>query len=516
MKLYCLWGDENKGIKVNKKFYNFIYEKFGIDDNKIVWDGHYVINELEKNEDLEKLLKECLKDKNISFDTKDRFYHSFGKSGFDYITLMENSNFRIVDAVIYPNEEEIPCIFEKLKNECEIIIYGGGTSVTGGIAPSGRKKFSIALDTMNLNYFNVDEKSMILEAGTGIKGPDLENRLKKFGLTLGNFPESFEYSTLGGWIATNAAGQESNRYGKIKDMVLGVTMVSPSGTFSDKKAPAESAFFRVSDIAIGSEGTYGVITRAYLKVHKIPKKLYFKAYIFKNFLDGLESLRKIITNGKIPLVSRLSDEIESKLSLIAIEDNAFVKIFKTYLKMRGVLNNGSILIVVNDSKIPKIDGINLGSMPSKFWLKSRYDRPYMYNELLKHGIVAETIETSTVWSNAYSLYRNVTLSFNDTLEKNGVSGLIMCHASHEYLTGTALYFTFIFYSKDERKKYLTILRNAVIKSIIESGGSISHHHGIGTYLGDELKSYKGNAYNIIKALKNNLDPDNMLNSEIIK
>ncbi|MDP8012071.1 MAG: FAD-binding oxidoreductase [Thermoplasmata archaeon] len=514
-KIYSLWGDEKKLFKTNEALYDYIFKMLNVEKSNIEWDGYYTLNNLGSDEKLKEKLLQCLPLERISFDAKERFYHSIGKGSIEYARLIEKRDFRIVDAVVYPKEDEIPCLFNKL-TDTEFITFGGGTSVTGGILPSAKKRYSISIDTRNLDYFDLDIDSMILEAGAGIKGPDLEENLKRFNLTLGNFPESFEYSTLGGWIATNAAGQESNRYGKIKDMVLGVKLINPSGIYMDHKVPAESAFFRISDIAVGSEGSYGIITRAWLKVHKIPEKLFFKSYMFRNFEEGLNAIRDEFTQGNSPMVSRLSDETETYLSMLAIEDNILTKLFKSYLKSRNVLDKGSILIVMDDKKVNLHGGIGLGSTPAKLWKKTRYDRPYMYNELLKHGIIAETIETSTPWSSAYLLYKNVISSFNEKIIELNSKGIIMCHASHEYVSGTALYFTFLFYSKNNKEEVLKELRRNVINSILEHGGSISHHHGIGTYLSDEFIFYKGNTMKIIRSLKKNFDENNVLNPGIIK
>lgn len=514
-KIYTLWGSENKKFHSSDALFDYIYGKMGTGKG-IIWDGYYFVDQMPENEELHRILNNCLPDERISFSARERFFHSIGRGSVEYVWLLENRKLNIVDAVVYPHEDEIECLFKKLGNMCEIITFGGGTSVTGGILPSGKKRFKISLDTKNLKHLSIDKDSMILEAGAGIRGPELENELRKFGLTLGNFPESFEYSTLGGWIATNAAGQESNRYGKIKDMVIGVRLITPSGTYTDHKVPAESAFFSVSDVSVGSEGTFGIISRAWLKLHKIPEKLYFKSFMFKSFLDGIETLKREFTSGKSPVVSRLSDEQETYLSMLAIKDNFWTRLFKFYLKGRDVFERGSLLIMMDDKKISMKDGINLGSMPAVYWYRTRYDRPYMYNELLKRGIIAETIETSVPWPDVPNLYKNVVSSFNEEVKNNGINGLIMCHASHEYVSGTALYFTFLFFSKNEREKYLNRLRNAVITGILDSGGSISHHHGIGTYMSDRFPLYKGNAYNLIKALKEKFDPENMLNPDIIK
>jgi alkyldihydroxyacetonephosphate synthase len=515
MRYYALWGEEGKRYETNQLLYDYIYRELGAPEKEI-WDGYYLFDEPGKSDELYSILKKCLPEERISLDPMERISHSIGRGSVEYISLLEGKNLKIVDAVIYPREEEIECIFKELKNIAEIITFGGGTSVTGGVLPSGKRKYSVSLDTRNMNRFELDERSMILFAGAGLKGPDIENNLNQRRLTLGNFPESFLYSTLGGWIATNAAGQESNRYGKIKDMLLGLKMVSPSGKYSDHPVPAESAFYRIADIATGSEGVFGIITGAWLKVRRIPERLYYKAYMFRSFSEGIEALRQKFVYSNFPIVSRLSDEKETYLSLLTIKEGFLTNLFKRYLKLRNVLEKGSLLIIVDDKKISLEGGVNLGSMPAKLWKRTRYDRPYMYNELLRHGIVAETIETSVPWNSVIDLYKNVNGSFRDALRDNGIKGMIMCHASHEYITGTALYFTFLFYSEERREEYLKILRDSIIKSMIYSGGSISHHHGIGKYLRNELKEYKGSFYESIKMMKNYFDPDNILNPGVLE
>ncbi len=510
-----IWGREDRESASDKIILDYIKNRFGV-GNAIEWDGIYRRKNLEENSELLSLISQCLPPDRISFRSEDRILHSMGKSAMEYASIMDGVDVPIVDAVVYPKEDEIECIMNKLRGKGMIISYGGGTSVTGGLKPNSQHGYAVSLDTRNLNVFNLDERSMVLEAGSGLLGPDIERRLNEHGLTLGNFPESFQFSTLGGWIATNAAGQESNRYGKIRDMVLGIKMISPRGTFTDHVVPAESAFFRVADIGIGSEGAFGIITRAWLKVRRVPDRYYYKAYMFRNFSDGLEALRNEFASGRSRIVARLSDDQETSLSLLAAGDSAAYRLFRSYLRYRGVHDGGSILIVMDDGKIDIKGGIGLGSAPARMWARTRFDRPYLYNELIRYGIIADTIETSVLWSKAHDLYAAVVSAFKNESDRMKIPSIIMCHASHEYVSGTALYFTFLFYSRKNKADTLRSLRSAIMNAILASGGSISHHHGIGQYLSDLLPAYKGSAFELISQLKHFLDPDNMLNPEIIK
>ncbi len=515
---YVLWGERDSEYHMNLTLLGFIMEKVGLKDHKIIWSGYADVGDISKSEELRKILASFVSTGNVSMEPEDRVRHSIGRGGADFIPLIEKRPIRLVDAVVYPTEDEVGRLLKAGNDQLEIIPFGGGTSVTGGVSPAGDRKYAVSVDLRKLDSVSVDADNLILEAGTGAKGPSIEEALANHGLTLGNFPESFKYSTLGGWIATNAAGQESNRYGKIKDMVMGVRMETPTDTYQDRIVPGESAFFKLSDLAVGSEGAFGIVTRAWLKVHPIPRRLYYNSYIFRSFDEGLKSLRNKITSDEIPMISRLSDEDETELSLMGIEDSALNNIFKMYVNLRVHNGPGSILITISDRREEvKFDGgIGLGSFPARFWYGERYSRPMMYNELLKRGIVAETIETSARWDLLSSLHISTKKIFEDTTKELGVKGMILCHSSHQYLSGSALYFTFIFYSSENRAFYLDKIRSAIMDNIMASGGSISHHHGVGTIQTKYLKDYKGNLYRIIQNTKSHFDPDNTMVPGILK
>ncbi len=511
-RMYALWGSDKEEFHMKSALLDYIRNKVGLKEDKILWSGYAEFDNFKKSDELEGILASCVSPENTSFDSSERVKHSIGRSGKDYIPLIEKKDFRVVDAVVYPNEDEIRRLLQSRNKLLEIVPFGGGTTVTGGVSPSGNKKYSVSVDLEKLKALSVDMTNHILEAGTGLKGPEIEAELSKHGLTLGNFPESFFYSTLGGWIATNAAGQESNRYGKIKDMIISLRMESPTGSYQDHVVPGESAFFRLSDIAVGSEGAYGIVTKAWLKVHNKPERLFYNSYIFKSFGDGLAALRERLSNDKIPMISRLSDEEETELSFMGIEDNFITNLFKRYVSFRTHGIPGALLIAVSEKKeeIKFEGGASLGSVPPKFWYRERYSRPYMYNELLKRGIIAETIETSAKWDGLDRIHKTTKKRFDEILEELKLNGLIMCHSSHQYVTGSALYFTFLFYSRDNREKALERIRDGIMENILSEGGSISHHHGIGTAQSKYVKSYKGKMYEVAQGIKSQFDPDDTL------
>jgi len=515
-RYYVLWGEQSKSFKMTEKLKNSILGRLGIQEKEDIWDGFISPKVVSSGLNIPSIDK-CISRSNISFDTGERFYHSIGKGCADFARMLDGKDIRIVDAVIYPNEDELNCLMKNADKDTGIIPYGGGTTVTEGLSPHNAKKYFISVDLKKINSININAQDMVVNSGAGVKGPDLERELNKAGFTLGHFPESFLHSTVGGWIATNAAGQESNRYGKMRDIVVSIKMISPKGQITDKIVPNQSSYFRPMDIAVGSEGAFGIITEATLKIRNMPRKLFYQSFIFRNFEDGVKALKELFDGSDYPMVARLSDPTETELSFKGIEENMKTKLFMNYLKMRGSLQGGSLLIVVNENgKIKHLpDSISSGRSPAKIWREGRYDRPYMYNSLLKMGILADTIETSAPWSRIIPIYNEVRKSFYSEINSLGINGMIMCHISHEYSIGSALYFTYLFYANDNREEKLNSMRNAILSSIIDNGGAISHHHGIGRSFKPFLSKYEGFNYELIKSIKRTLDPDDIMNPGLI-
>jgi len=509
---YLLWGNEGEGLREKSDFVKIITGKMGTGTLNEIWSGYVDPGDLPRSEELAQILEKYVAEDRISFDPAIRVKHSIGMGGADYARILDGGLGRIVDAVIFPNEEEVSNILRSGERSIEIVIYGGGTSVTGGVTPQGKKKYSVSLDTSNLNFLKVDPSNLIIEVGAGVAGPKAEEEATRFGLTLGNFPESFYFSTIGGWISTNAAGQESNRYGRTRDMVIGVKMETPVGGFEDKVTPGESAFFKVADIAVGSEGNFGVVTRAWLRLSPRPGRLYYRTYMFPSFRDGLLSLRRSFSSGIKPMISRLSDDVETSLYLDSAGDSLLVRVFRRYVSARMHGRDGSMLVVVSEKRddLNFQGGINIGAIPAKYWYRERYLRPLVYNSLLKMGIVAETIETSAKWDLLGEIYDSSRKIFEEIVNDMRINAILMCHASHQYLTGSVLYFTFLFHTEKNREEKLREIRDALLKNIISKGGALSHHHGIGTLQNKFLADYKGSTLSLIRELKNYFDPNGML------
>jgi len=212
------------------------------------------------------------------------------------------------------------------------------------------------------------------------------------------------------------------------------------------------------------------------------------------------------------MISRLSDDVETSLYLDSAGDSLLVRVFRRYVSARMHGRDGSMLVVVSEKRddLNFQGGINIGAIPAKYWYRERYLRPLVYNSLLKMGIVAETIETSAKWDLLGEIYDSSRKIFEEIVNDMRINAILMCHASHQYLTGSVLYFTFLFHTEKNREEKLREIRDALLKNIISKGGALSHHHGIGTLQNKFLADYKGSTLSLIRELKNYFDPNGML------
>lgn len=482
--------------------------------------------------DLEKLRAIVGRDDVIITDFE-RLVHSSGKSYKDTIHLRLNQLKEFVDAVVYPKSEQEVSQLLKFAQEAAIAVipFGGGTSVVGGlevIRKNHRKIISIDLCLMD-KFLSVDQKSKIATFECGIFGPALEKCLSEYGLTLGHFPQSFEYSTLGGWIAARSSGQNSAGYGAIEEMIVSLTIVTPSGEITTRNVPREATGPSIKELIIGSEGILGIITKACIRVSIKPKeKLYFM-FAATDFERGMSACRKLVQDGFNFHLLRLSNEEETEafMAMGKSSNQPGVKqyLIEKYLYYKNI-NFGSFCTMLvgcegyseinkqNHRKIKKcleeFDMLYLGTRPGEKWLKERFTLPYLRDEFMNLNLLVDTLETSAIWSNLPSLYKNVNEAAANVFKSQKVSFKLYTHISHVYEVGASLYFTLIANQTDTPLEQWFEVKEAVNKAIIESQGTISHHHGIGV---DHARyAFNGPLENkIIQSLKNELDPTSILN-----
>lgn len=504
------WGDPHCKLDPPAGFLSFLFQRLGIDP----------VERRASPSTPPKLSiarKTGLGLEHIQSDDERRLPFATGRSYLDLVRLRRGSVLEAPDAVFFPADEN--ALIRSLQQKHSAIVpFGGGTSVVGGVAPQrGKHDSVVALDLSRFNrILEIDATAGTVEAEAGVFGPALEHALRSHGLSLHHFPQSFEYSTVGGWIASNSAGQESTLYGRVKDMVLSLRYVTPSGLASTLTVPASAAGPSLVDMLVGSEGTLGVILSATLRVCALPEKRVYRSYLFSSFAEGIETTRQILQSGVVPAIIRLSDEEETALSLQLHPPGIVAR------KVLGWLgkNPGSHLLIALDGSGSEVrtqeqlvgslarrqGGFPAGSGPGKKWETERFLHPYLRDSLLDYGFFVETFETATTWTLLPQLCEHV---------RREVAGIVAVHLSHAYRSGASLYFTVIAHpSKGAEEEMWNSVKTATLEAIRSNGGTVSHHHGIGMYhshwIGQEIGAQGTRA---LRALKNEFDPHGILNPE---
>lgn len=529
------YGDPNGFKHPNDRLVEELKDKFGIEKdgfNKMESTGNETISEKIKSNissDSFNVFKNICGEENISSKEYDRLKYSTGKTVEEAMKLRRGIIDKITDLVIHPrNKSEISQIVKHCNEQkIPIYVYGGGSSVNFGYYPeNGGVTLVLATHLNKIISFNETNQTVRVESG--MMGPAFEEALNnapklygaKHEFTCGHFPQSFEYSTVGGWFITLGSGQQSSYYGDAGDLVLGVEMISPSGTIITKEYAATANGPKLLDIIKGSEGVYGIIVELTWKVYKHqPENRQRFAYIFPDWQSGVEACREI-SQGEfgMPAVFRISDAEETHhgLKLYGIEDTIFDKLMtiKGYKAEQRCLFLGTAdgdkdfakLIKKKVHNVCKKHGaMNLTSFPVKKWEPGRYRDPYLREDLMDYGILMDTLETGVNWDILHEVHQLVR-----EFVKSRPQTICMTHASHFYAQGTNLYFIFII-KEDDVDAYRKF-QEGIIDKIQKSGGSLSHHHGVGRMIAKWMPEHLGTEQmNVLKALKTHFDPNNIMN-----
>ncbi len=471
----------------------------------------------------------------VRADHSERVMHAAGKGYVDLVRMRSGAPAGAPDAVVLPaSHEQVRAVLELCaRSELAVVPFGGGTSVVGGVEPSrGEHAGVIALDMRCVaEIAELDRESRIVTVGAGMRGPELERRLALEGLTLGHWPQSYEYVTLGGCAASRSAGQASSGYGSIARMVLGLRMAAPAGDMTLQAMPASAAGPGLRELIVGSEGTLGVITTVSLRVRAAPAQRIYEGVMFESFAAGLQALRAMAQEHATPDVARLSDAAETRMSMTLADTGGLKgRLGRAYLGARGYGDGQAqrciaILGFEGDSAEVRTrrgraialarrnGGLTLGGSPGRAWLAGRYQAPYLRDELLTYGVMVETLETATRWSNVECLHDSVTGAIERALQAQGTPGLVMCHVSHLYETGASLYYTFIARQRDGAEiEQWRAVKHAASEAIVTGGGTITHHHAVGRDHAPWLAREVGEeGVAAIRALKAELDPSGIMN-----
>ncbi|WP_228002582.1 FAD-binding oxidoreductase [Nocardia australiensis] len=455
---------------------------------------------------------------NVSVDHHDRLLRAGGKSTPDLLRRRAEGPQDAPDAIVYPadHDQVLAVLTYCAANAIAVVPFGGGTSVVGGVDPiGGRFDTVIALDLRRLDTLSkVDPISGTAALGAGLTGPAAEKLLAAHGLSLGHFPQSFEFASIGGFAATRSSGQASAGYGRFDDMVQHLKIATPSGTIELGRAPASAAGPDLRELFVGSEGALGVITEVTLRVHPVPETIGYQAWSFPDFETGAAALRSVVQAGAAPTVLRLSDEVETGVNLARTADIGGNPVAGclAITTFEGTAAHVAARSAEAGALLAAAGGNALGQTPAQEWEHGRFAAPYMRDALLDVGVLCETLETATTWSNLAALKSKVTAALTDSLAGQGTPPLVMCHISHTYPTGASLYFTIIAKQLDDPIAQWHAAKQAVGDAIMTAGGTITHHHAVGTDHRPWIPAEIGDlGVRILRAVKQQLDPAGILN-----
>ena len=463
-------------------------------------------------------------------DREARVAHAAGRSYPDLVRLRVGDGSSAPDAVVTPESvDQVRAVLAACAERgVAVVPFGGGTSVVGGVEPvSDGFAGAVSIDLGSLDrVVSIDRTSLTATFEAGLNGPRIEGALGAEGLTLGHFPQSFEYSTVGGWIATRSAGVASTGYGRIDELVEGLRLVAPAGEVDARALPASAAGPDLRELLVGSEGVLGVICQATLRVRRAPGERRYEGWWFGSFAEGREAFRVMEQADASPDVARLSDEDETRFSLVfASPGGAVERLGRAYLRARG-RESGCLAIVGFEGTAEDVErrrvrtgsllraggGIALGRRPGELWVRSRYTGPYLRDELLDRAILVDTLETAASWTNLDSLYRATADALRSALSERGTRPFVMCHVSHLYRSGASLYFTFMARQQDDALAQWRAAKAAASEAIVAAGGTITHHHAVGRDHARWMRAEVGEmGLELIRAAKERLDPAGIMN-----
>jgi alkyldihydroxyacetonephosphate synthase len=464
---------------------------------------------------------------NIAVDDYSRLKYASGKTAEEILELRQGVAREVADVVVHPRDKhDVRRVVEYCDAErVAVTVFSGGSSVNFGCRPY-KGGVSLVISTHMNKVLEVNETNQVARVQPGLFGRAYEQALNdapaRFGCkrsyTCGHFPQSFEYSTVGGWIVTLGSGQASTYYGDAGDLVFSQEYVTPVGGFETVDAPATATGPRINDIMKGSEGSFGILVEATMKIFRhMPENRARFGFMYPTWEAAVDASREILQAefGR-PAVYRISDpeETDRGLTLYGVPGFASPVMSRLGLQpMKRCLCLGSVegdraytrLVCHKIKEVAKRHGaISLGGYATKRWEPTRYTEPYMRDDLNDYGILIDTLEAGVTWANLHRLYQGVR-----AFVKSRPRTMCMTHASHFYPQGTNLYFIFV--ARMDLDEYVPF-QAGIIEQILKHGGTLSHHHGVGRLLAPWMEHHLGDKQMaVLRALKTHFDPHSIMN-----
>ncbi len=492
-------------------------------------------------------LRKLLGEEAVRTDKLARVEHACGKSYGDLIRVRAGCVPNPPDAVVYPAEQckVVALLAWAADREIAVIPFGGGSTVLSGVEPALGDGPAITLDLAKLDrVLSVDAVSRMARIQAGATGPEIEAQLSAQGFTLGHFPQSFEFSTLGGWIATRSVGQNAVGYGRIEDLTRAVRAVTPVGVFETKDAPATAAGPNLLQLLVGSEGAFGVVTEATMHVRPLPEVQDCRCVLFRSLGDGVAACRDLVQSVDLsPSILCLSDAAEAAAYAVLDQGQHRLRrltdgLVERYLKAQGYdPSDGSALMLVGfDGRAEWVarqwgraqevcadhHGRLVGRAAGQSWMRDRYAQPYLRDMLIGYGVMVGKLETATTWSKLMHLYETIVTAMRGSVSGNdGGPGYVMIHICPARENGVSLTATFMGRQVDDpdplaKQAQWQEIKREVIDAIVAAGGALTYHHGLGRERVPWLEGEIGPlGVQSLQALKQVFDPSGIMNPGIL-
>ena len=471
----------------------------------------------------------------ISTDRKLRLDHAHGQSLPDWIALRFGTLQHVPDGVAMPTSVE--AVQELLKyvadNDVVVIPFGGGTSVVGhlDVPVNERPVLSLSLERLN-RMLSIDGTNLLATFEAGIHGPEIETQLKANGFTLGHYPQSFEHSSLGGWVMTRSTGQQSRHYGRIEQLFAGGQILTPRGVLHFPPFPASAAGPDLRQLVLGSEGRMGILTRVTVNISLLPESDNIYGVFFPSWRQGQNAVKAIAGSDIGFSMIRLSNSSETKTNLALAGHERQIGLLKRYLRIRGISDSEACMCLIGFigsrrmataaqgeafSIIRKHKGVLVGKALGNAWKKNRFRSAYLRNTLWDLGYAVDTLETAISWDRVTPTMEVIEKSLTDALKPWNERAHVFTHLSQVYPSGSSIYTTYLFRlakSSQETLARWKFLKRSASRTIVEAGGTITHQHGIGKDHRQYLSAEKGAlGISTLQKVFHHLDPDHRMNPE---
>jgi alkyldihydroxyacetonephosphate synthase len=457
-----------------------------------------------------------------------RVLHARGQSLPDWFALRFGRLDLVPDGVAFPESPDDVRDILTYARDCGAIVipYGGGTSVSGGVTPL-REAPVLTVSTARMRrLLDLDRASGLATFGAGVTGPDLEAQLRPHGLTLGHFPQSFEYSTLGGWIATRSCGQQSLHYGRMETLFAGGRIETPAGPLRVPAFPASAAGIDLRELVLGSEGRLGIVTEATMRVRDIAEEESFEGIFFPNWTSARDCVAELAARPDGLSMLRLANPLET-LTTLRLAGGRASQLLQRYLALRGARDEKCLLVAAVTgtleaarfgrdalhAAVRKHGGVSVGRAVGERWRENRFRSVYLRNALWENGYAVDTIETAVDWSRVDAMMHAVEEAARNALSGEPIHGY--SHLSHLYPEGSSVYSTFLFRiapQYDENIARWERFKRAVSEAIVANGGTITHQHGVGLDHKPYIVAEKGAlGLDVLRSIFARFDPAGIMN-----